>query len=161
MSKLVAKLLLTVAVISSINAGPLHASCRIKWIFGIPCSDVKQKIVNQFEAWKGPENCKSGGEKCLYTLTSQSDTEIKGIHETPVKHYKDDLTFTLKSSGDICNVDGYSTSEIWYAILDSSTNYCNLHNLITGSGLDKVPGYTETTSDSVCTQYSSADCEKY
>ena len=27
---------------------------------------------------------------------------------------------------------GYSTSETWYAVLDSGTNYCNLHNLITG-----------------------------
>ena len=32
---------------------------------------------------------------------------------------------------------------------------------ITGAGLDKVEGFKETTSNSDCTQYSSADCEKY
>jgi len=30
-----------------------------------------------------------------------------------------------------------------------------------GAGLDKMSGYSETTSDSQCTQYSSADCDKY
>ena len=30
---------------------------------------------------------------------------------------------------------GYSTSETWYAVLDYGTNYCNLHNLITGTAL--------------------------
>ena len=30
-------------------------------------------------------------------------------------------------------LQGYSTSETWYAILDYGTNYCNLHNLITGT----------------------------
>jgi len=39
-------------------------------------------------------------------------------------------------------VQGYSTSETWYAFLDYGTNYCNLHNLITGAGLDKLPKYS-------------------
>ena len=30
---------------------------------------------------------------------------------------------------------GYSRSETWYAVLDYGTNYCNLHNLITGTTL--------------------------
>lgn len=30
-----------------------------------------------------------------------------------------------------------------------------------GAGLDKTPGYTEITDNSKCTQYSSADCQKY
>ena len=29
------------------------------------------------------------------------------------------------------------------------------------AGLDKDAGFTETTSDSECTEYSSHDCEKY
>jgi hypothetical protein len=64
-------------------------------------------------------------------------------------------------SGNSCTVDGYSTSELWYAILDYGTNYCNLHNIVTGAGLDKVYSFSEKTSDSDCTQYSSADCDKY
>jgi len=38
--------------------------------------------------------------------------------------------FTIIHLYDI--VQGYSTSETWYAFLDYGTNYCNLHNLITG-----------------------------
>ena len=37
-----------------------------------------------------------------------------------------------------CVVSGYSTSETWYAVLDSGTNYCNLHNLITSFSNDAV-----------------------
>ena len=56
---------------------------------------------------------------------------------------------------------GYSTSQTFYAVLDMSTNYCNLRNLLTGSGLDQSQVFTETTSNSICTQYSSANCGMY
>lgn len=36
-----------------------------------------------------------------------------------------------------------------------------LFTIFIGAGLDKMPKYSEETSDSICTQYSSADCEKY
>jgi len=66
---------------------------------------------------------------------------------------------------------GSSSSDTWYAVLDFGTNYCNLNNLITGiylydrflisfikklhliysgAALDKIKGYSETTSDSIC-----------
>ncbi|CAH3154514.1 unnamed protein product [Pocillopora meandrina] len=145
------------------SLGPLHASCKIHWSWAVKCSMVNDAIVNQIQKWHSNETCPGGkGEKCLYTLESQTDTEIKAIHETPKKHYKDDLTFTFTANGtELCSVEGYSTSETWYAVLDYGTNYCNLHNLITGAGLDKMPKYSEETTDSICTQYSSADCEKY
>ena len=41
------------------------------------------------------------------------------------------MTFTL-----FILFKGYSTSETWYAILDFGTNYCNLHNLLTGKLLN-------------------------
>ncbi|WAQ94717.1 hypothetical protein MAR_007188 [Mya arenaria] len=95
----------------------------------------------------------------LPAISDVSDAEIKGTHETPVKHYKDDISFKLTKAGTGCN--GFSTSETWYAVLDYGTNYCNLENLITGAGLNATANYKETTSDDVCTQYSSHDCEKY
>ncbi|XP_014677259.1 PREDICTED: uncharacterized protein LOC106817126 [Priapulus caudatus] len=103
---------------------PLHAKCSVDWTFGKNCSQVNQALVDQIALWSTDENCRQGGEKCLYL--------------------------------------GFSTSETWYAVLDSGTNYCNLHNLITGTGLDTGDAsYKEKTSNSVCTQYSSANCEKY
>lgn len=143
--------------------GSLHASCKIEWTWGVSCTMVRNAILKQIDKWKSDENCKNGGEKCLYTLKGVTATQIKATHKTPKAHYIDDLTFTVQanSTSKLCNMQGYSTSELWYAILDYGTNYCNLHNLITGAALDRFPGYKEVTSDSVCTQYSSANCEKY
>jgi hypothetical protein len=140
---------------------PLHASCSVDWTFQRSCADINKAIADQMKKWESDENCKSGGEKCLYKLKTQTLTEITGTHETPKKHYIDDLSFTFRQDGDVCSVHGYSTSETWYAVLDYGTNYCNLHNLITGSSIDTSPGYSETTSNAKCTQYSSADCEIY
>ena len=60
-------------------------------------------------------------------------------------------------------IQGFSTSEIPYAVLDEGTNYCNLHNLVVGSGLANgtVYGFKEETDNSICTQYTSANCDKY
>ena len=33
--------------------------------------------------------------------------------------------------------------------------------LVLGAGLDKFPKYSEKTDDRICTQYSSANCDKY
>ncbi|XP_013410736.1 uncharacterized protein LOC106173937 [Lingula anatina] len=150
-----------VLLIASSISGPLHASCKATWTFGEGCADVNKALVDQINKWKGPDGCKNGGEKCLYALKSSSATEIKATHETPKKHYVDDVSFEFSGSGSSCTVKGYSTSETWYAVLDYGTNYCNMFNLIQGAGLDKVSGYKEETSDSICTQRSSANCEIY
>ncbi|XP_074659170.1 uncharacterized protein LOC141911948 [Tubulanus polymorphus] len=139
---------------------PLHASCKIDWTFGEDCKIIRDKILNQISVWKTDDNCKNGGEKCLYTLLSATANTIEAQHTTPVKHYNDTLNFTF-NSGTLCRVKARSSSDTWYAILDYGTNYCNLHNLITGAGLDKDTKYSEKTSDSICTQFSSADCDKY
>nr|XP_054768643.1 uncharacterized protein LOC129276267 [Lytechinus pictus] len=140
---------------------PLHASCKIDWMFGVNCSTVSMDLVNQIKTWSGPNNCDQGGEKCLYSLVSVNSTILLAKHETPKQQYVDDLSFQFTQKGTNCAVHGYSTSETWYAVLDKGTNYCNLHNLITGSGLDETKGYTENTNDGQCTQFSSADCDVY
>ncbi|XP_074622074.1 uncharacterized protein LOC141880517 [Acropora palmata] len=156
---------LSLAVVCSFTIctqGKLHASCKIEWTWGVNCTMVKDAIIMQIKKWTSADNCKDGGEKCLYMLKEVTDNQIKATHTTPKHHYVDDLTFTFKSNAsEFCNVEGYSTSETWYAVLDAGTNYCNLHNLITGAGLDKFAKYSETTSDRVCTQYSSRNCGKY
>jgi hypothetical protein len=58
-------------------------------------------------------------------------------------------------------VQGFSSSQIWYAVLDYGTNYCNLHNLVEGAGLQADRLYSELTRDEVCTQYTSSNCDKY
>ncbi|XP_060552401.1 uncharacterized protein LOC132713737 [Ruditapes philippinarum] len=127
------------------------------------CSAVETKLHDQALAWQTAVNCQNGGEKCLYSISSETGTTLKIIHETPVHNYKDTVTFTFSqgSTADSCNVHGYSTSQTWYAVLDYSTNYCNMRNLLEGSNLHTSTGFTETTDDSICTQYSKRNCDKY
>ncbi|KAH9503220.1 hypothetical protein Btru_068497 [Bulinus truncatus] len=139
---------------------PLHASCIIDWSFRLSCQETSQKIINQIDVWKG-DDCGTD-EKCKYTFVSFENSVLKATHTTPVKQYVDDLTFVFKENEpEVCLVNGYSRSQTWYAVLDYGTNYCNLHNLITGSGLNETKGFTEETNNGRCTQYSSANCEKY
>ncbi|XP_070566687.1 uncharacterized protein [Ptychodera flava] len=144
-----------------VGAYPRHASCKVDWTFELPCQEVHDRIVSQMQKWKGPENCESGGEKCLYELTSSDGGAITGKHTTPVNKYVDSLRFILDESDGLCKVKGTSSSDLDYAYLDYSTNYCNLHNLIEGAQLHTEKGYSETTDNDVCTQYSSANCEVY
>jgi len=140
---------------------PIHASCKLTWTFSVNCTFVNNKIATQMNTWSGT-NCDSG-EKCRYKITSQSASQIKGTHTTPVKHYVDDLTMTFTApTATSCSVAGFSTSETWYAVLDYGTNYCNLHNLVDGAMIDtSTYGFKEDVSDSSCTQYSSRNCAKY
>ncbi|XP_071945738.1 uncharacterized protein [Antedon mediterranea] len=150
-------------MIKPFKLNSLHASCHVNWTFGINCSDVQNKLVNQVNKWSGRTYCPDNkGEKCLYEIVKKNMTNLDTKHTTPSKGYVDDQFFAFyQNSSGICLTTGYSTSETVYAVLDKGTNYCDLHNLITGSGLDKVPKYTETTNDNICTQYSSADCDVY
>ncbi|CAM9726618.1 unnamed protein product [Sphacelaria rigidula] len=92
-----------------------------------------------------------------------SASSLKLVHETSVKHYKDDMTIDLTDEEGSCSAKGFSTSQIWYAVLDNSVNYCNLHNLVSGPWMSTPISYYKETdvSDATCTQYSSADCERY
>ncbi|KAK3732115.1 hypothetical protein RRG08_026499 [Elysia crispata] len=138
---------------------PLHASCKLDWNVGLDCTNAADKLIKQIDAWKG-DDCGTS-EKCLYTFESFDGKTLLAKHTTPKNHYVDDLKMVFTPSGNDCAIHGESTSELWYAVLDYGTNYCNLHNLITGSGLNKTKDFSEKTNDLKCTQYSSANCDKY
>eukprot|EP00088_Acartia_fossae_P018312 TRINITY_DN20578_c0_g1_i6.p1 TRINITY_DN20578_c0_g1~~TRINITY_DN20578_c0_g1_i6.p1 ORF type:complete len:175 (-),score=31.02 TRINITY_DN20578_c0_g1_i6:489-1013(-) len=165
---------LLVLLAGGVTAGlmpyPWHASCQVDWFINDQkCSAVKEKLVNQINAWQGDSGCGQVsdtcpsmpcGQKCLYELVSQSDQEIVATHKTPVARYIDDVTFTFEQTDSKCKVQGYSTSQLWYAVLDFGTNYCNLRNLLDGAGFTEEQ-FVEVTEDSKCTQYTSRDCSRY
>jgi len=155
-------MVISASLFAIVMSGPIHAQCAISWKFGESCSAVQDALVSQIKKWNGPAGCDNGGEKCRYALVSQSDSTLKATHTTPKKHYVDDLVFSFSAANNGgCTVKGNSRSETWYAVLDYGTNYCNLRNLIDGAGLDKVTGFAETTSDDICTQFSSHNCTVY
>uniref|UniRef100_A0AAY4A0H6 Uncharacterized protein n=2 Tax=Denticeps clupeoides TaxID=299321 RepID=A0AAY4A0H6_9TELE len=153
----------TLAAWTLCAAGPFHAQCRVQWYFGVPCRTVRSALVTQITKWRSTSSCARGGETCLYKLQSDSAHFITAKHASPVTGHVDDLTFRLVSSDLFtrCRVAAMSVSESWYVVLDHGTNYCNLYNLIQGSGLTEAQGYQEVTSDFLCTQRSSANCTVY
>merc|ERR1711974_272686 len=165
--------LLCITPVFGIFKYPWHASCRLQWTFSsLSCSQVGEKLERQMESWEGDSNCGQTssacpelpcGQLCLYTLVNSSPSSITAEHRTPVARYVDDLTFTLteSSTGGGCQVEAFSTSRLWYALLDKGTNYCNLRNLIDGAGLSSGCGFSEVTSNKKCTQYDVKACSRF
>lgn len=147
--------LLIVGILCALAAGPLHAQCAVEWKIGVPCFDVSSLLVNQIKEWS-TETCPGTSQRCRYALISVNAEDITATHTTPVMRFVDDVTFNLSSPHpDTCDVQGRSVSRSWYAMLDSGTNYLNMYNLMKGSGLSSSPSFTESTSDRLCTQFSS------
>ena len=92
--------------LKSLLKAPLHAQCNVDWSWPTtPCKTIQDKLLNQISIWTSDDNCKNGGEKCLYKLIGQNETVIRATHETPVKHYVDDLTFKFSANGQQCSVN--------------------------------------------------------
>ncbi|CAL1576599.1 unnamed protein product [Knipowitschia caucasica] len=146
-----------------ISAGPLHAQCKVDWYFGIRCEDVYEALVSQIKAWRTMSSCTTGGQRCLYKLKSASVHFIEAEHTRPFRRHVDNIHIRLAAFRffTCCHVSAMSISQTWYAIKDHGTNYCNLYNLMEGSGLTEARGYREVTSDFLCTQRSSANCTIY
>ncbi|XP_034167843.2 uncharacterized protein LOC117599068 [Pangasianodon hypophthalmus] len=155
--------MLALGSLTMCSSGPLHAQCKVEWYFGLPCNHVYQALVTQIKKWRTMAGCSMGGEKCLYKLQSASVHFIAAKHMAPRKKYVEDINFRLVPYKFFthCHVSAMSVSETWYAVTDHGTNYCNLYNLIEGSGLTEAPGYKEITSEFLCTQRSSANCTVY
>merc|ERR1719492_676889 len=132
---------------------PLHASCSVKWTLSESCATAQQKIIDQMNLWDN-EDCgptddnKPHGQKCLYHHTGTEGYTTTGTHTTPIHRYVDDLTFKFENQDNGCLIDANSISET-LSYLDFGTNYCNLFNLMDGSGLTQDNGYTEDTNDSI------------
>merc|ERR1712083_894332 len=89
-----------------------------------------------------PGDTQPHGQKCLYKHTGTDGWVTTGTHTTPIHRYVDDLTFTLIPENG-CIIEGHSISET-LSVLDFGTNFCNLFNLMDGSGLTQDPAFTET-----------------
>jgi len=150
---------------------PWHASCHIDWSVSASCATITEKLVAQIQAWEGDSLCPNTsaacptlpcGQRCLYSLLDNTGGVITASHQTPVKRFTDTMRIELTSNSQAgCSIEATSQADTWYAILDFGTNYCNLRNLVDGAGISTMPGFRETTQDSVCTQYSTRDCTRF
>ncbi|XP_061926561.1 uncharacterized protein wu:fc46h12 [Entelurus aequoreus] len=132
------------------------AQCKIKWLFGIPCTDVYGALVNQIKAWQIEQSCLNAGEKCSYELVSTSPYLIKATHTSPKTKNVNDLQFLLEQST-VCKVTGDGTSLLYKDPADN-TNFCSLQNLVDGSDLIEAEGYKRFTNKWICAGFEDANC---
>jgi len=144
-----------------------HAECYVDWTVSIDCANAQTKIVQQINDWDNedcgtkPGDTEPHGQKCLYKHLRDEGIMTYGTHTTPIARYIDDIDFTFETQNDgSCFIKGHSKSQT-LSLLDFGTNYCNVYNLMDGSGLTSDPGFGEDTNDSRCTQRSSANCDIY
>ncbi|CAL8323351.1 unnamed protein product [Boreogadus saida] len=126
----------------------MEAYCKVVWLFGYPCAQVNKTILTQMKSME------------QYKLGTVNADLIEATH-TSVGGQIQMLNFTLlEAAMDMgCRVGGSSMSDYWLSLLDNGTNYCNLQNVIKGSGLINAPGYTEYTNEWVCLGYGLASCK--
>ncbi|TKS79682.1 hypothetical protein D9C73_014088 [Collichthys lucidus] len=126
-------------VVRNSQADPTHAFCRIVWLLGVPCDQVNMAIVTQIKAMGS------------YKLGPVTPTGIQANHTSAVGQIESvNFTMTATSMSLGCHVDGSSVSAFWFSLFDNGTNYCNLRNIMQGSGLTKAPGFVEFTNEWLC-----------
>uniref|UniRef100_A0A3P9IZK1 Uncharacterized protein n=1 Tax=Oryzias latipes TaxID=8090 RepID=A0A3P9IZK1_ORYLA len=115
------------------------AFCKIIWLIGVPCTEVNSAIVTQIKAMGS------------YTLGSVTSAAIQANHTSGVGQIES-VNFTMTPTSVIlgCYVQGTSVSAVWYSLFDNGINFCNLRNVIKGSGLYKAPGFLEFTNEWLC-----------
>ncbi|KAM6990076.1 uncharacterized protein LKV04_009649 [Tautogolabrus adspersus] len=116
-----------------------HAYCRIVWLLGLPCDQVSMALLTQIKAMGS------------YKLGPVTAALIQANHTSAVGQIEG-VNFTMMGTamGLGCHVEGSSVSAFWFSLFDNGTNYCNLHNVIQGSGLTKAPGFIEYTNEWLC-----------
>uniref|UniRef100_A0AAQ5YQJ1 Uncharacterized protein n=1 Tax=Amphiprion ocellaris TaxID=80972 RepID=A0AAQ5YQJ1_AMPOC len=116
-----------------------HAYCRIVWLVGVPCDQANMALVTQMKAMGS------------YKLGPVTPALIQANHTSAVGQIEG-VNFTMMpiSMSLGCHIEGSSVSEFWFSLFDNGTNYCNLHNVIQGSGLTKAPGFIEFTNEWLC-----------
>uniref|UniRef100_A0A3B4U628 Uncharacterized LOC111228907 n=2 Tax=Seriola dumerili TaxID=41447 RepID=A0A3B4U628_SERDU len=141
----------------TISLADRTAQCKIKWLFGISCSDVQGRLVGQIKAWQIRQSCLYAGERCSYELVSTAPYLIKATHTSPTTRKVNNLQFLLEQST-ICKVTGDAVSEFSKDPADNSTNYCSLQNLMDGSDLIDAEGYKQFSNKWICPGFDAANC---
>ncbi|MEQ2298668.1 hypothetical protein AMECASPLE_007598 [Ameca splendens] len=121
------------------NVPTTNAYCKIVWLLGIPCEQVNVAIVTQIK------------DMASYKLVSLAPKLIQANHTSGFGQLER-VNFTMIPTSMIlgCHLQGTSVPAVWFSLFDNGANYCNLRNVIKGSGLDKAPGFLEFTNEWLC-----------
>ncbi|CAL1580266.1 unnamed protein product [Knipowitschia caucasica] len=136
---------------------PYRAFCKTMWLFDANCSDISIVLVKQIQSFAPEIGC----EMCHYTLVSVTPQYIMANHTSPDGLYTEMISIaffpTMVPGG--CRASAVSQSVLFSAsLLDNGVNYCNLHNLVTASGLSSQPDFLEMTNEWACLSVGLATC---
>ncbi|KYM81880.1 hypothetical protein ALC53_07672 [Atta colombica] len=125
--------------------------------FDDPCAHVMQKFRRQITNWSSWNTCRQRDGTCQYTLKLPVESNIiRATHKTSKSFERIEIIF--EEINNTCFAKAESVSSNWFTIFDYGENYCNLHNLVVGAGLDRHAKFQELTNDATCTQFNMAVC---
>ena len=110
-----------------------HAHCQLETNFSLVCSELMAVMYVNFENFTDPA-------KGTYKKVEESADYFWFTRTTPVKHYVDDVEFTLSEvDSNTCKVTAKSRSQS-LSYYDYNTNFCNMYNVIRETkGVDFSP----------------------
>lgn len=146
----------------------LPAYCSVSWTFGMDCISFRNNLIKQLMKWNGPDNCKNekdpshphSEQNCNYQLVSASTSSVAGFHSSINGQTVDSFTFGLTQQSYGCSVNSESHTMDTAEIYDNGRNFCNMWNLVEGSGMSDVPKFSRDSSNRLCTQFTSAKCHQ-
>uniref|UniRef100_A0A3B4EXL5 Uncharacterized protein n=1 Tax=Pundamilia nyererei TaxID=303518 RepID=A0A3B4EXL5_9CICH len=148
---------LIVGATLSISPAERTAHCKIKWLFGISCSNVSERLVSQIKAWQISRSCLYAGEQCSYELVSSAPNLIIATHTSPRTKKVNDLQFLVEHQH-VSDEQGEAVSEFSTDPADNGTNYCSMQNLMDGSTLSDAEGYKKFSNKWICPGFDAAKC---
>jgi len=113
------------------TAAPLGLACgmRITTTAAASCSTVlsemKARVNGQYGSWHDPHN------NGTYSVQTYGGT-FSASRVTGNGQYTDKMIFTLSGSGDTCQIEACSRSQV-FSVADAGTNYCDLKMLYCGT----------------------------
>uniref|UniRef100_A0A3Q3DKG5 Uncharacterized protein n=1 Tax=Hippocampus comes TaxID=109280 RepID=A0A3Q3DKG5_HIPCM len=153
--QLFASALLLILPLQPIAAGSLPA-CRVIWLFKQACYEQVEAVRQQVKAWS-TKTCADSQEECMYELVKDSASFLKIRHTSPSTHSISELFFEFNppSAPEFCCV---KAAAITKSSNSTSNNYCQLYNLMAGSGLIQKQGVREICNEDMCPSKKTAAC---
>eukprot|EP01060_Flectonema_neradi_P017376 TRINITY_DN24272_c0_g1_i1.p1 TRINITY_DN24272_c0_g1~~TRINITY_DN24272_c0_g1_i1.p1 ORF type:complete len:330 (+),score=56.54 TRINITY_DN24272_c0_g1_i1:53-1042(+) len=132
----------------------LHASCEVTAHANTTCINVMNEVNARVKGqWTDPHH------NGTYELKTVTQNLIEGSHRTgKAPHYLDEFTMKLTDYQGKCVLQSCSVSQST-SFLDSSTNYCNVHNLYTNKHAKVLlHNFTTVETFGTCLEHSSSSC---
>ncbi|CAL1580267.1 unnamed protein product [Knipowitschia caucasica] len=135
---------------------PVQSSCKAIWLFTTPCAEINSTLIQQVKVFSPNAGC---GD-CNYLFVSADNVTLTVDHTSADGFGAETISFKFTPSllAPGCQMFVQSQSIGPTTTTDDAINYCNIYNLLTGSGLDLQPGFLDKTNKWVCPAIALTKC---